>query len=81
MLIGFDRSSQQPGLALVLESEAVAINTDDDRAVQDTVEYRRGEYTVVRESASPAITSPIAFFGRVQLNWIPASSNPASSAI
>ncbi len=46
MLGGFSRSSEEAGLALVLESETLAIDADDDRVMQDAIEHRHGQHAV-----------------------------------
>ena len=54
MLLGdFAWSSEQPSLALVLESEALAVDADDDRVVQDAIEHCRGEDAVAGEGGVP----------------------------
>jgi hypothetical protein len=42
-------SSEQAGIAFILESEAVSVDVDDGRVVQDTVEHCGGEHTVAGE--------------------------------
>ena len=59
MLTGFEWNGQQPGLALILESEALAVDADDRRVVQDTIEHRRGEHAVAGESAIPTAEGKI----------------------
>jgi hypothetical protein len=46
------RRREQSSPALVLKSEALATDADDDRMVQDTVEHRHGEYAVAGEGGS-----------------------------
>lgn len=38
----------RPCLALVLEPEALAVDTDDYRVVRDPIEHRDGEHAVTR---------------------------------
>jgi hypothetical protein len=53
MLLGdFAWSSEQPCLAFLFESEAFAVNADDDRAVQNAIEPRRCE-TINRTITKP----------------------------
>lgn len=52
------RSSEHPGLALVLES-ALAVDVDDGRVVEDAIEHRHGEYAIARERALPAAEGQI----------------------
>ncbi len=49
LLRDFALGSEQPSLALVLESEALAGDADDDRVVKDAIEHRHGEYAVAGE--------------------------------
>src|SRR5271156_4270070 len=53
MLGGFSRSGEQPSLPLVLESEALAVDADNDRVMQYAVEHRRSEHCVTGESGIP----------------------------
>ena len=53
MLRDLGRSGEHPSLALVFESEALAVDADDDRVVQDTIEHRGGEHAVAGESGIP----------------------------
>jgi len=53
------RSSEQSGLALVLESEALAIDADDDRVVQDPIEHRGGKHSIAGESSVPTAEGEI----------------------
>ena len=46
MLTGFERNGQQPGLALIPESEAIPVNADDSRVVQDAIEHRGGQHAI-----------------------------------
>ncbi len=46
MLRDLAGSSEHLSLAFVLESEALAIDADDDRVVQDPIEHRHGEHAV-----------------------------------
>ena len=39
--------------ALVLEPKALAVDDDEDRVMQDTIEHRGGEHAVARESSVP----------------------------
>jgi hypothetical protein len=48
---GFSRSGEQFRLAFVPESEALAINADDDRVVEDAIEHRHSEHTVAGEGS------------------------------
>ena len=41
--------AEQSGPALVFESEALAVDADDDRVVEDAVEHRHGEHAVAGE--------------------------------
>ena len=50
----FPGSREQTGLALVLESEALAVDAHDDRVVKDPIEHRRGKNGVAGERAIPA---------------------------
>ena len=59
MLGGFGRSREQPGLALVLEPEAVSVDADDGRVVKDAIEHRGGEHAVAGEGAIPAAEGEI----------------------
>ena len=59
MLCGSGRSSEQPGLALVLESEALAVDADDGRVMEDAVEHRCGEHAVAGEGGFPAAEGEI----------------------
>lgn len=40
MLGEFGWGSKQSGLALVLESEALGVDADDDRVLEDAIEHR-----------------------------------------
>jgi hypothetical protein len=40
---------KKPRLALVLQSEALAVDVDDSRVVEDAIEHRDGEHTVGSE--------------------------------
>ena len=53
MLRSFSRSSKQSGLAFVFQSEALAIDIDDDGMVKDPIEHRHCEYSVAGEGAIP----------------------------
>ena len=44
-------SSEQSGLALVLESEALAIDADDGGVVQDAIEHRGGHHAVAAKAS------------------------------
>ena len=46
MLGEFWRDSKHSRFALVLESETLAVDADDDRVVHDTIEHCRGEHAV-----------------------------------
>jgi hypothetical protein len=46
MFDGFAWSSEQSGLALVLEPEALAVDADDGGAVEDAIEHRGGKHAV-----------------------------------
>ena len=45
--------------SLVLQSEALAVDVDDDRVVQDAIEHRRGEHAVAGERAVPTAEGEI----------------------
>src|SRR5580704_10281116 len=53
------RTSEQSGLALILESEALAVDADDSRVVQDAIEHRGGQHAVAGESAVPTAEGEI----------------------
>jgi hypothetical protein len=46
-------------LALILESEALAVDADDDRVVKDTIEHRHGKHAVAGEGRIPAAEGEI----------------------
>jgi hypothetical protein len=48
------RVGKDSRFTLVLESEAPAVDADDDRMMQDTIEHRRSEYGVAGESGIAA---------------------------
>jgi hypothetical protein len=52
-------SGDQPASALVLESEAFAVDADDDRLVKDAIEHRHGEHTIAGEGAVSAAESQV----------------------
>jgi hypothetical protein len=52
-------SCKQSGFALVYELEALTIDADDYRVVQDAIEHRRGEHAVAGESGIPAAEGQI----------------------
>jgi hypothetical protein len=54
LMLGFSWSSEQSGLGLVLEPEALAVDVDDDRVVQDAIQHRDGEHAAAGEDAVPA---------------------------
>src|SRR5260221_6249899 len=51
--------SEQSGLALVLESEALAVDADDSGVVKDAIEHRGGEYAVAGEGTIPTAEGEI----------------------
>src|SRR5260221_5590160 len=51
--------SEQSGLALVLESEALAVDADDGGVVKDAIKHRGGEYAVAGEGAIPTAEGEI----------------------
>ena len=51
MLRHLARSSEQSGLALVLEPEALAVDADDGGVVEDAIEHRGGKHTVAGKGA------------------------------
>jgi pimeloyl-ACP methyl ester carboxylesterase len=53
------RRAEHAGLALVLESEAFAIDADDYRVMEDPIEHRDSEYAVAGEGAVPAAEGEI----------------------
>src|SRR5271165_593631 len=52
-------SREHARLTFVFESEALAVDADDDRVVQDTIEHRGGEHAVAGESAIPTAEGKI----------------------
>jgi hypothetical protein len=53
------RSSEQPGLALVLEAEAFAVDVDDGRVAENAIEHRHREHAVAGKSAVPTAEGQI----------------------
>jgi hypothetical protein len=53
------RFGQNASLPLVLEPEAVGIDADDDRVVEDAIEHRYGEHTVTGEGGIPTTEGEI----------------------
>jgi hypothetical protein len=51
--------SEHSCLALVFESEVLAVDADDDRVVQDAIEHRHCEHAVAGESSVPAAEGEI----------------------
>jgi len=50
-VLGAAPGSEHTCFALVLESEAFAIDADDDRVMEDAIEHRGGEHTIARRRA------------------------------
>src|SRR5277367_3721558 len=59
MLCRFSRSGEEPSLALVFQPEALAVDTDNDRVVQDTIEHCDGEHAITGEGGIPTAESKI----------------------
>jgi hypothetical protein len=53
MLRDLTGSSEHVSLAFVFESEALAIDADDDRVVQDPIEHRHAEHAIADEGTVP----------------------------
>jgi hypothetical protein len=51
--------AEQSGLALVFQSEALAIDVDDDGVVKDPIEHRHGEHSVAGEGAIPTAEAEV----------------------
>jgi hypothetical protein len=45
-------SARQSGFTLVLQSEALSVDVDDDRMMEDPIEHRHGEHTLAGEGRS-----------------------------
>jgi hypothetical protein len=53
------KGGEQAGFAFVFEAEALAIDADDNRVVQDPNEHRHGEYAGAGEGSIPAAEGEI----------------------